>query len=178
MKIVTLDLNTKFIAFGYFIDNELIEYGKVFFDGQADSKIGSVAEKIVDKFEGYQIDLVVYESSYLANSPKVAIEISKVIGSLIGGFYILGFRKFIGIPPITWQTGIGVGRTSTKAMVELKARYPDKSITWIKNKDRANRKQLIIDVVNKRYDLTLTYDDNDIADAIAIGIHVIEKLKS
>lgn len=175
MNILSVDLNTKYIAFAHFADGALIEFGRVHFEGTIDNKIGSVTSKVVEKFEGYPIDVVVYESSYLANSPKIMGELSKVIGAMIGGFYYLGIRKFVGVPPITWQVGIGVKRTTPENMLMMKNKYPTKSMSWIKNKDRENRKQLIIDFVNELYSISLSMDTNDEADAVGLGTYAMKR---
>jgi hypothetical protein len=175
MNIISVDLNTKYIAYAHFSDGALIEYGRVLFESTLDNKIGSVTSKIIEKFDGYPVDIVVYENSYLANSPKTMSDLSKVIGAMIGGFYYIGVHRFVGVMPITWQNGIGVKRTTPENMLIMKNRYPDKSMSWIKAKDRSNRKQLIIDHVNAKYSIALSMDTNDEADAIGLGTYAMQK---
>jgi len=169
------DISTKHIAFAIFDGMELKEYGKLFLKQNADDRIGSVAEVVYHKFLPYDIPVVVYENGYLANSPKTLMELSKISGSLIGGMKLTGTSKFIAIPPITWQKGIGVGATSLVDMNKLYEKYPGRKTSWIKSKNRENRKQLIIDFVNKEYNLQLTMKENDEADAIALGHYSLRK---
>ena len=174
--LVSFDINTKYVAFALFDDdNSLKEYGRILSNQTLDARIGSVAEVVFDKFEGYHISEMVYENGYLANSPKILIELSKVTGSLIGGMWLAGVHKASAIPPITWQVGIGVGATSPTEMDKLFKKYPGRSAGWVKSKNRENRKQLIIDFVNKQYDLELTMKQNDEADAIALGHYFLNR---
>lgn len=169
MTTISLDISTKFIAYALWNDNQLIEYGKLYSDGIGDIAIGSMATRVIQKFYNTTIDTVVYESAFLGTNVNVVKQLSKTIGSIIGAFYELGVRRFIAIPPITWQTGIGVGKSTQKDKDYLKKKYPNKSISWLKNKDRENRKQKVIDFVNGMYNKTFVLADNDIADAIGIG---------
>jgi hypothetical protein len=171
--IVSFDISTKHIAYAVFTNGELKEYGKLDLKQNADDRIGSVAEVVYNKFVSYNIPVVIYENGYLANSPKTLMELSKIAGSLIGGMRLAGVSKFIAIPPITWQVGIGVGPTSSTDMRSLGERYPGRKLSWIKSKNRENRKQLIIDFVNKEYGLDLTMKENDQADAIGLGHYLL-----
>jgi Holliday junction resolvasome RuvABC endonuclease subunit len=173
MSIVSFDISTKHLAYAVFTNGELKEYGKLDLMNNADDRIGSVAEVVYNKFKSYDIPVVIYENGYLANSPKTLMELSKISGSLIGGMRLAGVAKFIAIPPITWQVGIGVGPTSPLEMDKLNKKYPGRKISWIKSKNRENRKQLIIDFVNKEFGLELTMKENDQADAIALGYYVL-----
>lgn len=175
MKIVSIDLSTKFIAFALWDNGELVETGKIYPRGTLDEGIGSFAELIEAKFFDQEVDRVVYEAAFLGRNVNVIKALSKATGAMIGGFYLSGVNEFVAIPPITWQTGIGVGRTTPEEMKKLKRKYAPKSATWIKNRDRENRKQLIIDFVNNEYALSLSMDDNDIADAIGVGHFYLSK---
>lgn len=171
MKFVSVDVSTKFLAYALWEDGNLIGYGKLFPKGTHDAAIGSFAETVIAEFMRAGVQRVVYESAFLGKNVNVVKGLSKATGSMIGGFYACGVLDFVAVPPITWQTGIGVGRTKPAELEKLKKKFPRRSMTWIKNKDRENRKQLVIDLMNKRYGLKLTMDDNDVADAIGIGYH-------
>ena len=175
MNVITFDLNTKYAAYALFIDGEYSECGRVVYQGVGDTKIASVTEQLVKYFGGYDIDVMIYESAYVGVNPNVAKELSKVVGAVLGAFYCLGVRSFLSVPPITWQTHIGVGKTSRPKHLALRNTYPDKSTSWIKNRDRENRKQLIIDYVNKRFGTEHTMSTNDEADAIGIGCYAMDK---
>jgi hypothetical protein len=164
----SFDMGIKHIAFAVF-DETLIDYGRITISGRADTIIGSTTIQVFERFDGVGIDTVVYENGYLANSPKILMDLSKITGAVLGGMWMVNANRSIPVPPITWQTGIGVGRTSEENYNILRTKYSDKSIPWIKKRDRENRKQLIIDFVNKTYDLELKMDKNDEADAIALG---------
>lgn len=171
MRYVTVDMSTKFLAYALWENDKLLGYGKVFPEGRDDNAIASFATQIEKTFDGTGVEFVVYESAFLGKNVNVVKGLSKATGSMLGGFYHLGVHGFKAVPPITWQTGIGVGRTSKPNLDALRKKYPNRSLTWIKTKDRENRKQLIIDLVNKEYGLNLKMEDNDIADAIGIGLY-------
>lgn len=176
MRFVSVDVSTKFLAYALWENGKLIEHGKIFPKGTHDSAVGSFAAAVESEFQGRKIDRVVYESAFLGKNVNVVKGLSKTTGAMIGGFYLTGVVEFIAVPPITWQTGIGVGRTKPDAMARLKKKYSGKSVSWVKNQDRANRKQLVIDFVNKQYKLKLKMEDNDVADAIGIGHHYLSKV--
>lgn len=171
MRYVTVDMSTKFLAYAMWDDGKLIRYGKVFPIGKDDNAIASFATETAKTFENDGVEFVVYEAAFLGKNVNVIKGLSKATGAMLGGFYSVGVHSFKAVPPITWQTGIGVGRTSKPNIEALRKKYPSRSLTWIKTKDRENRKQLIIDLVNKEYGLNLKMDDNDIADAIGIGLY-------
>jgi Holliday junction resolvasome RuvABC endonuclease subunit len=174
MRFVTVDVSTKFLAYALWDDDKLVEYGKVFPEGTLDEAVGSITAAVETKFKRRKVERVVYESAFLGKNVNVVKGLSKTTGALIGGFYLCGVREFVPVPPITWQTGVHVGRTSRADLESLRNKYPRRSATWIKNKDRENRKQLIIDMVNQRYGLSLKFEDNDLADAIGIGCYMLD----
>lgn len=169
MIFISFDMSTKFLAYALWDSGELVEWGKVIPEGTEDNGIGSFSSILIDAFDSIEIEAVVYEAAFLGTNVMTVKQLSKVTGSMIGAFHSMGARKFFAIPPITWQTGINVGRTPPAKMLELRNQFPDKTNSWLKNKDRENRKQLIIDHVNERFKTEFTMKDNDIADAIALG---------
>jgi hypothetical protein len=173
MRFISFDMSTKFLAYALWDDGELVEYGKVLPEGVEDNSIGSFSSILAHEFSGLGIDTVVYEAAFMATNVMVVKQLSKVTGSMIGSFHTMGCRKFIAVPPITWQTGIGVPRTTPAKMLELRNTHSDKTNSWIKNKDRDNRKQKIVDYVNTRFNKEFTLKDNDITDAIALGCYAM-----
>lgn len=173
MRFISFDVSTKFLAYALWDDGELVEWGKVLPEGVEDNSIGSFSSILSNEFSGLGIETVVYEAAFLGTNVMVVKQLSKVTGSMIGAFYTMGARRFISIPPITWQTGIHVGRTSPAKMLELRNAFPDKSNSWLKNKDRERRKQLIVDYVNEKFNKEFTLQDNDLTDAIALGCYAI-----
>jgi Holliday junction resolvasome RuvABC endonuclease subunit len=172
MRFVTVDMSSKFLAYALWDDDSLVGFGKVFPSGSSDVAIGSVTGAVISEFKELGIQRVVYEGAFLGANVNVVKILSRTTGAMIGGFYQVGVREFGSIPPITWQTGIGVGKSPRVEVERLRKQYPDKSASWLKNKDRNNRKQLIVDYVNEKHGLQLSIDDNDVADAIGIGDYI------
>jgi Holliday junction resolvasome RuvABC endonuclease subunit len=175
MNVITLDMNTKYIAYALFVDGRYTESGRVVFSGDGDCRIGAACSQIIERFAHTVIDVVVYESAFLGKNVVTLKELSKVTGAVISGFYQLGALHFYSVAPITWQLSIGVGKTSAPGHLDLRGRYPDKSTTWLKNKDRENRKQLIINYVNERFGTDHTMATNDEADAMGVGCYAMKK---
>lgn len=169
MRYISLDVSTKFLAYALWKDGALEGYGHVYPSGSGDEGAGSISIEIQRLFKKAKIDIVVYESAFLGKNVEVVKSLSKFTGSMIGGFYMCGVREFCSVPPITWQNGIGVGRTPRAEMDILRKKHPNRSASWIKNVDRENRKQLVINYVNEKYNVRFSMQDNDLADAIAIG---------
>jgi Holliday junction resolvasome RuvABC endonuclease subunit len=177
MKIITLDISTKFVAYAVWDNKELVGMGKIFSEGKGDEALASYGHKVSSVFRDANIEGVVYEAAFMGNNVNVVKALSKATGSVLAGFYEIGIHRFGSVPPITWQTGIGVGRTSREQIKELHVRYPRRSRSWIKNKDRENRKQAVVDIINKRFGLNLELKDNDLADAIGIGCYLLDNGK-
>lgn len=172
MRMVTLDPSSKGIAFAVWNDNKLETYGMIYPNGSGDSGIGSFTHQILGTFD--KVDVLVYEAAYMGNNVNVLKVLSKIDGAIIAGFYLLGTKHFKSVPPITWQTGIGVPKTSKTDLQKLADQNRTRSASWVKSHDRINRKLKVIDLVNKRFGLKLTIDENDIADAIGIGCYMID----
>lgn len=176
MKFVSIDVSTKFLAYTLWEDGKILKTGKVFPSTTGDEGVGSLGAAVMKEFSRHKnIDALVYEAAFMGNNVMVVKGLSKTTGAFITGFYAIGVRRFHAVPPITWQTHIGVGRTSPANLTILRNANKGKSASWIKNKDRENRKQLIIDFVNKRFRKRLTMDDNDIADSIGLGCFALDK---
>lgn len=170
MIVVSIDPSTICLAYAVWEDGDLLEIGKVFPSGNGDEGIASFTSKILVEFDKYAIDTVVYELPYLGINPKTAATLLKVVGAMIGGFYELNVFRFKSIPPITWQNGIGITKSSKKEFELIKKEYSNgRTISWLKAEFRRRRKQQIINFINDRYALSLNMKDNDIADAIGIG---------
>lgn len=167
-NLISIDSSTNSVAFAYFNNSDLIKYGKINFAGN------NVYEKIVDsckKLSVYaktlSVDSLVIESAIYANSQKTAIQLSLVQGSIIGAFGFSGVNKIVGVSPIQWQNWIGNKRLTQNEKDEIIKKNPNKSNSWYKSQERLFRKQRTINMVNNQFNLKV--NDNDVADAIAIG---------
>jgi hypothetical protein len=175
MKFVSIDVSTKFLAYTLWQDGKILKTGKIFPSTAGDEGVGSLGHAVAKEFSRHKdIDAVVYEAAFMGNNVMVVKGLSKTTGAFITGFYSIGVRNFKAVPPITWQTHIGTGRTSPADLAALRNTYKGKSASWIKSKDRENRKQKIIDYVNKRFNKRLKMEDNDIADSIGLGCYAMD----
>lgn len=171
-RLCSIDASTNSLAYAIFDGTSLESYGKVTFPGLSTfEKISTVSEKVVGELVTKNIKVAIMERAVFMNSPKTMSELSMVQGAIMAALYSAGVRKCFGVPPITWQNAIGNKALTKAEKLDVRKQYPDKTNSWYKNHEREFRKQRTIRFVNINYDLNI--DDNDIADAIAIGHYMI-----
>lgn len=171
-RICSIDASTNSIAFAIFDEDSLETYGKIAFSGNnAYAKVVDAARKCVKLFELFEIDSIVIEHTVYMNSPKTAADLALVQGAILGAAGINKIKTSGSINPITWQTYIGNGKLKPLDKKEIIDQNPGKSASWYKSKEREIRKLKTIRFVNTYYDVDI--DDNDVADAIAIGHYAI-----
>jgi len=171
-RLCSIDASTNNLAYAIFDGEDLERYGKISFGGQTIyEKISNINNLILGEFEHDWIHTAVMERAVFMNSPKTMSELSMVQGAIMAGLSSAKIKNCLGVPPITWQNGIGNKALTKSEKLEIRKEYPDKSASWYKNYEREFRKQRTIKFVNINYDVSI--DDNDIADAIAIGHYII-----
>ena len=114
-----------------------------------------------------QVDAIIIEQTIYANSPKTAANLALSQGALLGAARIAGIKLVGSTSPMVWQNFIGNKRLSPIEKLEIIEKYPGKSKSWLKQQERNLRKGRTIKFVNTYFDLSV--DDDDVADAIAIG---------
>jgi Holliday junction resolvasome RuvABC endonuclease subunit len=167
--ILGIDASTNSMAFSIFVEGELKKFGKINFHGRhVYEKAGDACKKIIPFLKDFNIDAVVIESAIYTNSQKTAINLAIVQGAIIGSVQMSGNRTVVSCSPVSWQNWIGNGRLTKAEKEELKVKYgKDKSYSFYKGKERELRKTRTIRKINIEFDLNV--DDDDVADAIAIG---------
>ena len=95
------------------------------------------------------------------------MHLALVQGAIIGSLYMTGAKKVVSTSPVQWQNWIGNKRLTEKEKQEIREKAPGKSNSWYKGQERLFRKQRTIRLINTRFDIHI--DDDDIADAVAIG---------
>lgn len=171
-NIMAIDASTNSLAFAIFSGTELINYGKIKFDGSnAYQKLGDAARKCLPFFKQFSIDAIVIEHTIFINSPKTASDLALIQGAILGAAKLAGVRTAGSINPITWQTFIGNGKLTNEEKLAIAKEFPGKTKNWYQNKSREIRKQRTINFVNINYDKNI--NDDDVADAIGIGHYSI-----
>lgn len=166
----SIDASTTSMAYAYYKDTELSDYGKVSFSGSnIHEKIRDMAFKVKEFFNEHPTSHLAIEATVLVNSPKTMQQLSLSQGGLLASAALGGVREVRTVPPITWQSYINNKKLTTIEKQRIKTEYPGKSLTWYKGQERKVRKQKTIDFVNMKYGIEL--DDDDIADAVAIGFY-------
>jgi Holliday junction resolvasome RuvABC endonuclease subunit len=171
-NILSIDASTNSLAFAIFSEDELINFGKIKFDGaNAYQKLGDAARKCLPFFKNFDIDAIVIEHTIFINSPKTASDLALIQGAILGAAKLAGVRTAGSINPITWQTFIGNGKLTNSEKQDIMNQFPGKTKNWYQNKSREIRKQKTINFVNINYDKNIT--DDDVADAVGIGHYAI-----
>lgn len=168
-RICAIDASTNSLAYATFHNGQLVECGKIKFEGKdIYSKVGDAAVKTRLFFDKYiNADAIVIEHTVFMNSPKTAADLALVQGALLGAAAMSGITTVGKVSPITWQNFIGNKKISKDEKLYIKSQNPGKSDSWLKSYERELRKQRTINFINIQYDKTI--NDNDVADACGIG---------
>jgi hypothetical protein len=171
--ICSIDASTNNMAFAIFENSLLKSFGKISFTGKTTyEKVSDAVKKTRGLFDAYEkIDAVVIEHTIYLNSAKTAADLALVQGAMLGGISLANNASIKSINPIAWQTYLGNQRLTVEEKDLIRLSNPAKSDAWYKNKDRQFRKQRTIDLINKKYEISV--DDNDIADAIGVGHYAL-----
>lgn len=167
-RIISVDASTNSIAFAIFDKEKLEKFGKISYSGNNHyQKAGDACKKLTPLIKEFNVKTMVIESTIYANSPKTSMQLALNQGAIISAAYINGIKNTYPVAPIAWQSWIG-NKVLTKAeKVKIRNDHPNMSASWYKNYERNFRKQRTIRLVNIEF--MTEVDDNDVADAIAIG---------
>ena len=167
-NIVAVDASTNTIAFSVFNKTNLLHYVKITFSGKDHyQKAGDACRKLVPLFSKFDIDAMVIEGTIYANSPKTSMQLALNQGAIVSAAYINGIKNTYPCAPISWQSWIGNKVLNKEEKAKIRKDNPGKSESWYKNHEREFRKNRTIRLVNIEF--MTDVDDNDVADAIAIG---------
>jgi len=172
--ILAIDSSTNSMAFSLFINRKLIKYGKINFHGNhVYERTGDANKKISQFLKDYDIDAIVIESAIYTNSQNTAISLSLVQGSILGASQMYHRAPIVSCSPVSWQNWIGNGKLKKEEKQAIRDLYGnDKSYSFYKTKEREFRKGRTIKKINIEFDTNL--EDDDVADAIAIGWYACE----
>lgn len=173
-RVMGIDASTNSIAFTVFYNRKPERWGKVdIIGGDIYEKIGDANEKIYAIYKQFPVDYVAIEGAAFINSPKVAVHLAYVYGSIVGVLVAMGC-KTITVPAMTWQNFIGNPPFKKPEKEALRLEYPDKSTSWYSTKTRAIRKQRTMDIFNDKWPLNIT--DNDVGDSLGIAYYAYNQL--
>jgi hypothetical protein len=88
-------------------------------------------------------------------------------GAIVSAASLTGVDNIASVSPMEWQNWSGNKRLTVAEKESIRNATPGKTNSWYKSAERQFRKQKTIRFVNVRYDINV--DDDDVADAIAIG---------
>lgn len=175
-RILSVDASTASIAFALFDGPKLERYGKVKFVGDdAYYKAGDASLKCLALLKDFNAEAVVIESVPFINSPRTALQLALVQGSIIGAARACGITTLVPVTPTQWQNHIGNPPLTKAEKASIMKEFPNKSKSWYQTKSREIRKQRTIDYINFRFGSSLS--DNDVTDAIGIGCFAVDNQK-
>ena len=168
-RICAIDASTNSLAYALFEDKDLVEIGKINFQGSdIYAKVGDAARKTRAYFEtGMSADAIVIEHTVFMNSPKTAADLALVQGALLGAAAMAGITVIGKVSPITWQNYLGNKKLTKEEQLLIRSETPNKSESWYKTYERQFRKERTAKLIEITYDKII--NDNDVADACGIG---------
>jgi hypothetical protein len=168
-NICAIDASTNSLAFALYSGNDLVEIGKINFEGNdIYEKVMDAGAKVKAFFTHYGgFEAIVIEHTVFMNSPKTAADLALVQGAILGAAGQSGTKIIGKVSPITWQNFIGNKKISKEEQLLIRSKNPGKSISWYKSYERNLRKERTIKFINTIYNKQIT--DNDVADACGIG---------
>lgn len=170
----SIDASTNSLAYAYFEDGQLDNYGKIkFFGNDIYDKIVDTSHKTRAFFSRWNdLDHIVIEQVIYLNSPKTAANLAMSHGALVASAALAGVNHIASVSPMQWQNWAGNKRLTIDEKASIRAANPNKSESWYKSQERLYRKQRTIKFVNEKYNIKI--DDDDVADAICIGSWAID----
>lgn len=173
----TIDASTNSLAFAYFENEKLIRYGKIKYQGNdIYEKIVDAAHKTKAFFDNFKsLNHIVIEQPIYLNSPKTAANLAMSHGAIVSAAALTGVDHMASVVPMVWQNWSGNKRLTNEEKKTIRQRTAGKSESWYKSQERLFRKQRTIKFVNDRFGLHV--DDDDVADAVAIGAYCIDNWK-
>lgn len=169
----SIDASTNSMAFAYFVDEKLAQYGKIkYFGSDIYEKIVDTAHKTEGFFKNFDSEHIIIEQPIFLNSPKTAANLSMSHGAVVASAALSGVKHIASVSPMVWQNWAGNKRLTVAEKDAIKAANPGRSASWYKTQERLFRKQRTIKFVNDNFGTKV--DDDDVADAIAIGAWAID----
>jgi Holliday junction resolvasome RuvABC endonuclease subunit len=137
-------------------------------------RCGDVNRKLYGVMKLLDPDHVTCESPVFVNSKSVTIQLSKILGAMIGVVVATG-RKCDEVTPIAWMAYIGNPTRDSKAFKDkMLADNPGKPKGWYKTESRRLRKARTSEWVEREYGIKL--DDDDVSDAFGIVHYSVHNL--
>lgn len=169
-----IDASTNSLAFAYYQDDSLKKFGKIkYFGNDIYEKIVDTSRKTQAFFKQFdELDHIIIEQVIYLNSPKTAANLAMSHGALVASAALTGVDHISSVSPMVWQNWSGNKRLTAEEKEMIRTANPGKTNSWYKSQERQYRKQRTIRFVNEKFGLRV--DDDDVADAIAIGAWAIE----
>lgn len=175
-RVLGIDSSTKSLAYAVFEDGKPVTCGEIIFTGKTVGERLYDAKKKVAALVAAGVlvaDYVGIESTIMVQNHETAINMAYVLGAILGELMVNN-PEVHKIPPITWQTAIGVPNLKPDEKKQIIADYPDQKPAWYKAKGREIRKARIMDIARKHFDISDGSDNK--SDAVGIALHITQNV--
>jgi Holliday junction resolvasome RuvABC endonuclease subunit len=169
-KVMGVDASTMSMAYCVMEDQEVLAYGEIFFHGDSVfERAVDASKKIKALKDEFNYDMIAIESAIIVNSAVVGIKMAYVFGAIVAELCRNG-EPIVEVKPLAWQSYIGNKAWNAAQKADLKKANPKKSVSWLKNEMRKQRKQATIDYFNTKYGTKIQSDN--VADAFGVAYYV------
>lgn len=164
-RFMSLDQATKICGYAIFEEDKLIDSGTFISNGDTGLlRIEEIYKQIYKKSKEYEIEAFVFEDTF----SKLNVKVTKLLCWLQGAIMQMAFVEdygFVMYYPSSWRKNLGFKRKCKKnPQLDFKT-------------NRLYQKYQAIEYVNNIYDLNLSNKDDDIAEAICIGLAYLKEKK-
>jgi Holliday junction resolvasome RuvABC endonuclease subunit len=170
--VMGIDISTTSLAFSFFRDGNLTKWGKIYIDGEDPyARSADAYNKFNALCRSAAPSMVVAESSIYVNNNNVMKQLSMILGCVSASAVNAG-SIVKEVPPITWQSYIGNKNFTKHEKEKFRSDNPEASDSKMKQILREERKQRTISFAKEKFGVVV--EDNDVADAISIGLYGLE----
>lgn len=164
--VLGIDASTKSFAYCLIKGEAPVEWGIINYKGKDRFQRALDSANKVDAFVSKfgRIDKVVQEQAVGSVNQQTGLFLAQAYGVTMPSLLRVT-NDYSMVGPNEWQAALGV---KIMTPTQIKAQWPDHTKSWYSEKTRELKKQRTIDWVKGRWGIELTYDMNDISDAIGI----------
>jgi Holliday junction resolvasome RuvABC endonuclease subunit len=175
-NVLGIDVSTNSFAYCLFDHTGPVKWGEVNFTGANTwERLADGQEKVRAIRDDIKSDLYVVEGAVYVQNKKTVILLSHAIGAVMSVLVGAG-GSADEISPMTWQNAIGNKAFTKDQKAAVQKANPGKSVSWYSSQYRKMRKQITMDYVKDKYNITVPNDNQ--SDAIALASVAYEKFKS
>ena len=157
MILLAVDPSVRCTGYAVFKDGKVIRVGRIKPKSDGDDRYWEISNAIAEILDQYSFDALAIESQFVARVSRSTLVLPEVKGIIKGTFFVKNQHGVVAdITPMEAKKAIGISK--------------------ITKKDRKAYKEAAVAKVTELFSFDEKIND-DVADAIAIGVAFIKKLK-